>query len=307
MKRWRKLGKIFCAAGQSELMVTGGRAPACQNLGVNTYKIYFGSYDRLGRGRVFSLVIDINRPLDVEDLSTEPILELGETGYYDDNGIIPSCLFIHEGRVYLYTIGFSVKNKLIFDAASGLAVSDDGGNTFVKYKGPVIDRGVDDPCFSASPFVLHDEGLFKMWYVSCSRWSKEGERLKHYYNIRYRVSEDPVYWPPRSSEAVPFQNEHEYAIARPSVLKEGDGTYRMWYCFREQAGISTYRIGYAESQGGLSWVRNDSKCDLDVSADGWDSEMICYPYVFTHQGTRFMLYNGNNYGKSGFGIAVWEE
>jgi hypothetical protein len=35
--------------------------------------------------------------------------------------------------------------------------------------------------------------------------------------------------------------------------------------------------------------------------------MICYPFVFDHAGSRFMLYNGNGYGKTGFGIAVWED
>jgi hypothetical protein len=42
---------------------------------------------------------------------------------------------------------------------------------------------------------------------------------------------------------------------------------------------------------------------FDVSEEGWDSEMMCYPYVFDHKGERYMLYNGNGYGKSGFGIA----
>ena len=43
---------------------------------------------------------------------------------------------------------------------------------------------------------------------------------------------------------------------------------------------------------------------IDVSNDGWDSEMICYPYVFDHKGKRYMLYNGNDYGKKGFGLAI---
>ena len=38
----------------------------------------------------------------------------------------------------------------------------------------------------------------------------------------------------------------------------------------------------------------------------WDSEMICYPYVFEHKDDLYMLYNGNDYGKTGFGLAVLE-
>jgi len=35
--------------------------------------------------------------------------------------------------------------------------------------------------------------------------------------------------------------------------------------------------------------------------------MICYPYVFKHKGRFYMLYCGNGYGKTGFGLAVLED
>jgi hypothetical protein len=81
----------------------------------------------------------------------------------------------------------------------------------------------------------------------------------------------------------------------------------MWYSYRAQKNIDTYRIGYAESNDGISWVRKDEEIGIDVSNEGWDSEMICYPYIFDHNGKRYMLYNGNGYGKTGFGLAVLEE
>ena len=68
-----------------------------------------------------------------------------------------------------------------------------------------------------------------------------------------------------------------------------------------------YRIGYATSKNGLEWKRhNNHNFNLDTSTSGWDSEMVEYSFVFDHKGTRFMLYNGNNYGENGIGYAVWE-
>ncbi len=32
--------------------------------------------------------------------------------------------------------------------------------------------------------------------------------------------------------------------------------------------------------------------------------MIEYAHVFDHAGTRYMLYNGNGYGKTGVGLAT---
>ena len=303
--KWKKLGLIFCADNINDLMVTGGRTPVPYCIEKSNYKIFFASYDREGRGRIFNLTIDINQPTKIASLNTHPIIDIGSTGCYDDNGIIPSAILKHEDKIYLYIIGFSIKNKLMFDTAGGVAVSTDNGKSFNKYDGPVIEKSIDDPCWASSPFVIYDNKKYKMWYVSCLKWTKEEDNNKHYYNIRYKESKDGIYWDSQSQSAINFQNEYEYAIARPSIIKDGEQDYKMWYCYRAQKHIDTYRIGYAESVNGEEWIRKDEQAGIDVSKAGWDSEMICYPYVFDHQGDRYMLYNGNGYGKTGFGLAIY--
>ena len=101
--------------------------------------------------------------------------------------------------------------------------------------------------------------------------------------------------------AIDYSDDSEYAISRPSVIRDRD-CWRMWFSHRGSA----YRIGYAESLDGIHWKRLDADCQIDVSESGWDSEMIEYPFVFDHDGSRYMLYNGNGYGKTGFGLAVLE-
>jgi hypothetical protein len=306
--KWKKFGLIFCANSQSETMVSGGRAPVPLYLGNDIFKIYFASYDSDGKGRIFSLKFNINKPNKIFELEKNIILDIGSIGFYDDNGIIPSSLLKVEDMLYLYTIGFSVKNKIIFDASSGLAISKNNGKIFHKFDGPVIDKTINDPCFATSPTVIKDNSIFKMWYVSCIKWEKQSdETYKHFYNIKYKESKDGIHWDVKSEVAIDFKNEYEYAISRPSVVKDSNDNYKMWYSYRAQKNIDTYRIGYAESNDGINWVRKDEEVGINISKDGWDSEMICYPYVFDHKGKRYMLYNGNGYGKTGFGLAVWEE
>lgn len=304
--QWTKIGKIFCANSENNLMISGGRAPVPLHLNGDLYRIYFGAYDADGRGRIFSLSIDLENPKKIRDLQTSPHVDIGDTGYFDDNGIIPSDVLMVNEEIYLYTIGFSVKNKLIFDAASGLAISKDGGKSFNKFRGPVIDRSVEDPCFAASPTVLKEIDAWHMWYVSCDYWLPQANGYRHYYNIKHRQSLDGIHWNSPVTTCIDYGNEHEYAISRPSVIKHGN-KYRMWYSFRAQPGIDTYRIGYAESDDGLKWQRLDHLAGIDVSSEGWDSEMLCYPRVFEHSGRLYMLYNGNGYGKTGFGLAVMED
>lgn len=81
----------------------------------------------------------------------------------------------------------------------------------------------------------------------------------------------------------------------------------MWFSSRADKTNDTYRIRYAESDDGIKWIRKDEEVGINVSDKGWDSEMICYPFVFKHNNSHYMLYNGNSYGKSGIGLAVLEE
>ena len=53
----------------------------------------------------------------------------------------------------------------------------------------------------------------------------------------------------------------------------------------------------------IKWKRFDKFSGITISRNGWDNQMICYPYVFRIKKDFYMLYNGNNYGRTGFGFA----
>ncbi len=142
-----------------------------------------------------------------------------------------------------------------------------------------------------------------MWYVSCERWVIDKNQKKHFYNIKYRTSKDGINWDNDTKTCINYSNKYEYAIARPSVIRHNDDTYRMWYCYRASEKIDNYRIGYAVSNDGVNWDRRDNQAGINVSDFGWDCNMICYPRVFKHDDDFYMLYNGNEYGKTGFGLA----
>jgi hypothetical protein len=35
----------------------------------------------------------------------------------------------------------------------------------------------------------------------------------------------------------------------------------------------------------------------------WDADMQCYPHAFECDGSVYLLYNGNEFGRYGFGLA----
>jgi hypothetical protein len=64
-----------------------------------------------------------------------------------------------------------------------------------------------------------------------------------------------------------------------------------------------YKLGYAESIDGKTWVRNDSILQVSGPSGDWDSDMICYTSLINLNGKKHLFYNGNGFGQTGFGYA----
>lgn len=231
-----------------------------------------------------------------------PDIVPGPPGTFDDAGVTGSWLVEQAGLMYLYYVGWNVGTAVPFRNSLGLAISDDGGATFRKVSpGPIMDRSIHDPSLVASCCVMVDEGRWKMWYTSGVAWGTRGGVQVPYYHIKFASSLDGITWERDGTVCIDFRHVDEHAISRPCVVRDGS-IYRMWYSYRGER----YRLGYAESIDGLRWDRKDGEVGIESSSVGWDSEMIAYSFVFDHEGERYLLYNGNEYGRTGFGLAVLE-
>jgi hypothetical protein len=203
----------------------------------------------------------------------------------------------------LYYLGWNLKVTVPWLNTIGLAVFDSTTSKWVKNsRAPMMDRSDEDPFSISYPSVLNDKGKYRMWYGSNLKWGPVSTDMDHVF--KYAESDDGIHWT-RTNRVVVDLNEGEYAVSKPYVVLD-HGVYKMWYSFRGHQENTTYRIGYAESKDGLKWTRMDDIVGIDISSSGWDSEMICYPCVFDWNGKRYMLYNGNGYGKTGFGAAILE-
>jgi len=300
--KWTKIGLII-KPGMYDWIVTHAQNPFPEKVGEDLYKVYFAGRDKLNRARGGYVVININEPEKMLEVPEKPVLDLGDLGCFDDCGVMPSCIVHYENKQFMYYTGWTQGVVTPFSFFIGLAISRDGGKTFERVsKAPVLGRSIHDPYLTASPWVIIERGIWRMWYVSGTGWEimPNDPKLKHYYHIRYAESKDGITWDTSGIVCIDYNNE-EYAIARPVVYKH-KSLYKMWYCYR--GGTRTYRAGYAESKDGICWKRKDDKVGIAVSESGWDANMICYPCVFGHKGKEYMLYNGNDYGKTGIGLAI---
>ena len=311
--RWQKKGVIFNATGQFEWMAHHACVPVADKVNEEVLRIYFGPRDTQGRTHTTFIEVAAADPAQVLYVHDRPVLSPGRLGCFDDSGAMPSCIVNHAGRKYLYYIGWNRGVTVPYRNSVGLAVSDDGGLTFERmFEGPVVDRTRVEPYFCASPFVLYDEdeGKWKLWYASSTGWAVVHGQPEPVYQVKYAESADGYNWVRENTVCLPYTFAGE-ANARPSVLKES-GRYRMWYCFRGVVNFRTdkaqsYRLGYAESADGRQWTRMDERVGIERAPEGWDSMMMEYPFVYEHKGRKYLLYNGNGFGETGFGYAVLVE
>jgi len=301
--KWKKLGRIFCPNNNFDWMVSYAAVPFAEHLYKDIFRIYFSCRDINNRSSIAYIEIDINNPNDILKLSNEPLLVPGPKGAFDDSGVMIACIIKIGRKRLLYYLGWFLGVTVPFRNSIGLAIAENNNLKFKKYSiVPILDHSETDPYSLSYVWVIKDVKL-KMWYGSNLRWGNESEE-KDYgmeYVIKYAESKNGINWVRNGKVCIDFKSTDEYAISRPTVIKE-EIIYKMWYSYRGKK----YRIGYADSKDGINWIRKDEEVGIDVSKQGWDSEMIEYPHVIDHKGKRYMLYNGNDYGKTGFGLAVLE-
>lgn len=309
MQNWIKKGLIFDPLNssiQDKGAVGFAAVPFVMALdaGKGIYRIFFSARDHQNRSIPFFVDYDFDNGIVLRE--SGQLLPLGELGTFDDSGIMLTSMQEKEGEIYMFYIGWNLGVTVPFRNSIGLAVSTDGGETFrKKFTGPVLDRTRTEPHFVASNCILKKGDTYIMYYLSCTGWEKMGNKVMHRYHIKWASSRDLVNWNRNNNIAIDFEYSNEYAISVPRVLEE-EGKFRMWYSYRGGPYSDKYRIGYAESTDGYLWERKDELVRLEVSPNAWDSEMVCYPCVFRHRNQLMMLYNGNDYGKTGIGLAVLE-
>ncbi len=309
--KWRKKGLIFRTDKDYPWMVSHASIPVPDLVSENKIRIYFGARDEKGRSLPGFIDVKGDNPSEILHICDRPILDLGEIGTFDDNGIMPSWIVNHSSQKWLYYIGWNPQVTVSYRLSIGLALIDHDTGLCTKYsKGPILDRTADDAFFSTTPCVLYERGAWKMWYTSCTGWQIINSRPEPFYRVHYAESEDGINWR-RTSKACIDYDDFAQAIARPCVFVR-DGLYRMIYSYRHTHGYRTdpkrsYRLGYAESTDGIEWKRRDGLVGIDRSSEGWDSIMIEYASVMSIGEKSYLFYNGNGFGESGIGYAELEE
>lgn len=301
---WKKLGLVYVANGEYPWAKSHAYIPTSIMLDELKIRVYVAFLDKDKVGRIGFVDIDASNPLRILKVSEKPVLDIGLPGTFDDNGVTPICIVKSGNKLYLYYVGWQLGVKVRYFLFAGLAISNDYGESFQRYSQvPILDRSDRELFTRSAAWVRQEDNGWKMWYVVGQKWISVNNKQVPTYNVRYLESADGLSWGKQGTVCLELANENEYGFGRPFVIQE-NGIYKIWYSIRTIS--KGYRLGYGESSDGLIWTRKDDQVGIDVSASGWDSEMICFACIQQTKYGTYMFYNGNNYGETGFGVAVLE-
>jgi hypothetical protein len=314
MFKWVKLGKVFTpqeVEGRSWLKEYA-QAPATLLFG-DFVRVYFSCRppaDENGQYVSYSAYVELDRAdlFRVRHVSEQHLLKLGGLGEFDEFGTYPISVIRYGNEVRAYYAGWTRCESVPFNVAIGMAISLDGGETFTKLgNGPVLSYSPDEPFVLSGPKIRRFNDTWYLWYIAGRKWKMVNGRAEPVYKIRMATSIDGIQWTKMNKDLIPSRIEEDEAQASPDVFY-ANGKYHMFFCYRYSCHYrdkkNGYRIGYASSTNLIDWMRDDSKAGIDVSAEGWDSEMISYPHVFELDGNTYMAYLGNQVGRHGFGLAL---
>jgi len=315
--KWKKLGRVFdpTAVTDRPFLKEFAQAPSVM-VPDSFVRVYFSCRppaDANGQYVSYSAYVDLNRKnlLDVLHVSEQPILPLGELGTFDEFGTYPVSVISHNGEYRAYYAGWTRCESVPFNVAIGIAFSDNEGKTFKKIgHGPVLSYSPDEPFVLSGPKIRRFNDQWYLWYIAGKKWILDNGKPEPVYRIRMATSEDGLKWNKVNRDIIDVKVEANEAQASPDVIYY-QGGYHMFFCYRYSAGYrgkeKGYRIGYASSSDLVNWKRDDSRVGIDISEEGWDSEMISYPHVFELDGEVYMMYLGNQVGRYGFGLAKLEK
>ncbi len=305
---WRKLGIVYCPDGRLPWAKSHAMVPTPLRLNDSVVRVFATFCDQTGIGRPGYVDVSVDDPTRVVGVSRSPLLELGEPGTFDENGILLcSVVRENEDKWKIYYVGFELGTRIRYRLLTGVAQSDDGGKSFRRLgRTPALERSSAELYFRGGPYCLLEDGIYRLWYVAGSEWLDVDGKPMPVYDVRYVESNDGVIWPSEGDVQIPITGPDEHGFGRPYVIPKPTGGYRMFYSVRRKS-FRAYRLGYAESSNGREWVRMDDKLNLDVGEGSFDSDAIMYAAPIEINGRLYVFYNGNDFGRDGFAAAVLDE
>jgi hypothetical protein len=298
---WQKLGLVFAPSGQW---------PMCSHAILPTplllddrIRVFFASCDEARRGRIFFVDLDPAWPQRLLAIERRPVLDLGAAGSFDVDGVNPCHIVVRGEELWLYYVGWQRRTDVPYTLFAGLAVSRDNGRTFTRMlEGPILPPCPGERYFRTAPYVSPTNGEWMMFYIGGNEFfvGHNGKTLPRY-SLRRITSKDGITWPTAGEEVLkPRTDRGEIGFGRPFLWHDAKGHASVLISVRSEAGYKLHEVALSAEKllGRLEPVI------FEGASEPWDDEMTCFGAACRFGDREFLFYNGNQFGRGGFGVAT---
>ena len=294
-------GCIYEVNSLDKYAISHAMIPTPIKLSENLIRVYYSGRDAEGIGRPRYVDFDFSSEFKVVKESSSIVLDIGRPGTFDDNGVVAcDVLEMPSGDLYMYYAGFELSTKIRYRIFTGLAISKDGGDNFLRYSEvPILDRSNTEPFFRGGPFVKEVPGGYEMYYVGGGGWIQLQNSLKPIYTVKKIFSQNAIDWTD-PIEVLQSKDDSEHGFGRPFEF-EWKGRTFLYFSVRDSRH-ETYKISYAEIVNGQI-VRKDSEFELHRNGLLVENHELMYAAFFEANDDLFMLYNTREFGIEGIFLA----
>jgi len=196
----------------------------------------------------------------IEKYEGNPVLDVGPAGSWDETAVITPSVVVNGTTFKMWYTGYDGSHHRI-----GYATSTDGINwTKADDVNPVLDLGVADSWDDesvASPCVLYDGNIYKMWYG--------GNGL-----IGYATSPDGITWTKHDGPVLEIGSEgswDDYLTIIPKVVFLEN---RHMMFFSGYDGEHGFSIGCARSPDGIVWTKEEDFNPILEASYSWEDNQL---------------------------------
>ena len=303
--RWTRLGLLDLGVPLGPPWTTSHAMLPVPVVHDDRVRLYFSSCDDQMRGRPYVVEVDPTDPCHALAPPRGPLLDLGDPGCFDQDGVLASSVVRTGDETLLYYVGFERCTGVRYRLFTGLAVSVDDGVTFVRHADtPVLDRVPGERFFRCGPEVRRVEGGFRIWYVAGDAWTEVDGKPVPVYDIRTATSPDGRVWPDSGERLLTVEADDEHGFGRPWPICGCDAELLLVSVRRRS--VASYRIGAAIARNGGPYERCDELVGLEPAPTGFDAGAMMYLATVETAAGVFGFYNGNGFGADGIGVVRLE-
>ena len=300
---WKKLGRVFNPSQYKshEKLKSHASNPTIVKLNNDLVRVFYSGRDIENRSSVGAFDFNM-KTLKVQNNYYKPFFSPKNEKSFFRDGVSVGTALNFKGNKYLYFMGWQNPKTEHWRGDIGRLKILEKGIIILDPDHAIVSKNEVDRVSVSYPWIIKSkEGLLKMWYGSTISWNAGNDEMLHV--INYATSKDGLNWNYKG-QVIRSKIGFAQAFSRPTIYESNNLDLHMWFSYRSGSGKS-YRIGYAfQKYGNSQWELLIDKSGIETSSSGWDSKMIAYPCIYKYNKELYMFYNGNQFGKTGIGIAV---